>query len=559
MNKQLFFFVLTFIPSFLFSQQTFINATSSAGINAGNQDYGQASAWCDMDNDGDLDLAFSYDSGSSFKLFQNNDGAFSDITASSGLSGIAASSIIWAEINGDTFSDMFTRNYLYINNGDNTFTNSGTISGAEGINSVCDFNADGNVDILNIYPTVFVMFGNGNGTFTDVYDFSLNNIYASACFDYNADGFMDIIFGTNGSSGNKLFENNGDGTFMDVTAGSGIATSTEEVSGISVGDINNDGFPDIYFALHLGQLSSPGNILYKNNNNGTFTNITTSSGAIGQSTCRTSIFFDYNNDGFLDILVDDHYKGNFLYSNNQDETFTEVAELVDIRDVHPTAGIGGDYFGTSVGDYNNDGAPDIFVTGHWSIYKLYENTNCPNNYITINLTGVESDYNAVGSRIKITCGNFVVYRWITPAESMNDFYALPLNIGIGDNVFIDEIEILWSSGLFQTIENIAANQIIEIIEGENPVNINNRRNEIVKVFPNPFNINSNLIISGLAQNSFLEVKVYKSNGQTVNIIKEESIQRNSISLNINNLEKGTYILKININGEKTVSEKIISY
>ena len=482
-KHQILFLLLLTLPFFSFSQHIFTNSTTTAGINVGTQGYGQASAWCDIDNDGNLDIAFSYDSGGTFKLFRNQGGTFTDITSCSGLSGIGASTIMWADVNGDEYSDMITSNYLYINNGNNTFTNSGTISNATANNSLCDFDADGNIDILTFSPALSIVFGNGDGTFGTTYNFSLTGISATACFDYNADGYMDVFFGTGGSSSNKLFENNGDGTFTDVTASSGISINTSEISGIATGDINNDGFPDLYLAMHIGQLSDPVNILYKNNGDGTFTDITASSGVIGQASSRTAIFFDYNNDGFMDILVDDHYKGNLLYSNEHDETFTEVAETMNIRDAHETLGIGGDYFGTSVGDYNNDGASDIFATGHWSIYRLFENTNCPNNYITLKLIGVESDYNAVGSRIKITCGNFVVYRWLTPTESMNDFYAFPLNIGIGENTIIDEIEILWSSGFIQILENINANQILEVTEGEDPVNINDFQAQTIKIYP----------------------------------------------------------------------------
>jgi len=558
MNKQLILFLLFLvIPFFSFSQHIFTNSTSSVGINAGSQNYGHASAWCDIDNDGDLDLSFTYDNGGTFKLYRNDDGIFTDITSSSGLSSIIATTIMWAEVNGDEYSDMITASYLYINNGDNTFTNSGDINQANANNSLCDFNADGNIDILTFSPAISILFGNGNGTFGNVYDFSLNDISSSACFDYDADGDMDIIFGTNGASTNKLFQNNGDGTFTDATASSGITANTNDISGIATGDINNDGFPDLYFAIHIDQNSDPQNILFKNNGDGTFTNITTSAGVVGQASSRTAVFFDYNNDGFLDILVDDHYKGNHLYSNNQDETFTEVAEQMNITDAHPDYGIGGDYFGTSVGDFNNDGASDIFVTGHWSIYKLYENTNCPNNYISIKLIGVESDYNAVGSQIKITCGNFTVYRWIKPAESMNDFYALTQNIGIGDNTFIDEIEIVWSSGNTQTIQNINANQIIEIIEGEDPVKIDNLQNQIFQIYPNPCINNFDIKIPEFAQNSSLKINLYRVTGELVKSIEKNNIQENILSLNIDYLQRGVYILKIYINKKESFNQKII--
>ena len=557
MKQFLLISVFAIFPFFLFSQHTFTVATTSAGINAGSQDYGQASAWCDIDNDGDLDLAFSYDSGSSFKLFLNNDNSFSDITTSSGLSSISASTIMWAEVNGDEFTDLITQSSLYINNGDNTFSSSGNINNANFNNSLCDFDRDGNIDILTFDPAISIVFGNGDGSFGNTYNFSISGVASSTCFDYNCDGLIDVFFGSSGSSTDKLFENNGDGTFSDVSAGSGLSSGANDVSGIATGDINNDGFPDVYIAAHKGQMDEPGNLLFINNGNGTFSNITVSSGAIGQPSSRTAVFFDYNNDGFLDILVDDHYKGNHLYSNNQDETFSEVAEELDIRDVHVSYDIGGDYFGTSVGDYNNDGASDIFVTGHWSIYRLYENTNCPNNYITVKLKGVESDYNALGSRIKVTCDDFVVYRQVTPAESMNDFYAFPVNIGIGENDYINEIEIQWSSGYVQTINDIEANRILEITEGETPAKISTQENVIIKAFPNPFNNKFHFSISNSNDFKNTSIKIYDISGR---LLKTKQINNHSkvISCSLNGIEQKVIIAKVFLDGKEVYSQKLIS-
>ena len=555
MKKTICLLVL-FLPLFGISQQSFVNSTNAVGINVGTQSYGHASAWGDIDADGDLDLGFSYNSGGTFKLFVNNNNSFEDISASAGLSNIGAGSIFWADIDKDGYNDLLTTNKYYKNNGDLTFAGGISINGANAINNLCDLNNDGFLDILNLSPPSIV-FGQADGSFGEIYTFSANNISAVACLDYNADGKMDLLFANNGSGQNKLFKNEGDGTFTDVSASSNIPTNTSETSGIAIGDINNDGFPDIYLAIHIGQNEDPENILLLNNTDGSFSNITNSAGVFGQPSSRTAIFFDYDNDGFLDLLVDDHYRGNFLYHNNHDHTFEEVAEQLDIRDVHPQAGIGGDYFGTSVGDFNNDGASDIFVTGHWSIYKLYENTNCPNNFLQIELKGVESDANAIGAKIKIIAGDLVLHRWISPAESMNDFYAYPINMGLANQNNIEELEISWPSGLVQTFSNISVNQRIEIIEGDNSVGIKDIPNTINNAYPNPFKEQIHLQIEDISNAKNIVLKLYNINGEYIENVDFDIQDNHTLLCQIQSRKAGTYILTVFANEVELGSKKVV--
>ncbi len=541
--KTLLFIFLMPVFQNLYGQQTFTPVTSAVGISVISGNMGQDCAWADMDNDGDLDIAFSYSYPSLFKIYRNDGTTFTDITSGSGLSTIGASTILWAEITGDDFTDMLTANNAYRNNGDGTFSFIGQVAGHT--SSFADFDMDGNVDILDISPPA-IKFGNGNGTFGNNYGLPATDIISSVCFDFDNDGHIDILLGALQSGTTKLLKNNGDATFSDVTSGSGISFSYD-VYGVAAGDINNDGLMDIYAALHRGQLSSPGNALLKNNGDGTFANITTSSGAIGQASTRTANFADYNNDGWLDILVDDHYKGNFLYRNDGDETFTEVADDLNIRDVHSVAGIGGDYFGTSWGDYNNDGTIDFFASGHWSIQKLYENQQCPNNFLVLHLVGVESNRDAIGIKVKVKAGNLEIVRTVIAGDAGNNFNSLPLEFGLEQNTTIDNIEIYWTNSPMQTITNFAANSFLTVVEGD-PVSVSEINNDIiVECYPNPFSKNISVKFEN-REKSDLSFDLFDIRGKLIArfSVSTHELQNDTFHLNVEayNLSPGIYFLKI---------------
>lgn len=525
------------------SQQTFSAVTTQVGISVLSGNMGQDCSWADIDNDGDLDVALSYSYPALFEIYRNDDGNYTNITVSSGLSPISASSILWAEITGDDFTDLITASFAYKNNGDGTFTSLGQIAGHT--SSLADFDKDGNIDILDIAPPS-ILFGNGDGTFGNTLTLSGSSILSSVCFDFDNDGFIDILLGASAQGTSKLLKNSGDGTFEDVTSGSGISFSYD-VYGVSAGDINNDGLLDIYAAIHRGQLSNPANALLKNNGNGSFSNITNSAGTIGQASSRTASFADYNNDGWLDILVDDHYKGNFLYHNNGDETFDEVATQLNIRDVHQTAGIGGDYFGTSWGDYNNDGAIDFFGSGHWSMQKLFENRQCPNNFFVLTLIGTETNKDAIGVTVKVKVGENELTQTIIAGDGGNNFHSLPLDFGLGENTTIDFIEINWINTAQQTITNIEANTFLTVIEGDqtstNQVNTNS-----FECFPNPVENCINIVFKNSQQNN-LNFQLLDISGKLLTSfsIFAKNQKNNTYQINLEklNLNSGVYFLKEN--------------
>jgi hypothetical protein len=219
-----------------------------------------------------------------------------------------------------------------------------------------------------------------------------------AVFDYNNDGRPDIYF-VNGASvpgllktgpefHNRLYRNNGDGTFTDVTEHAGVAGAGYGM-GVAVGDFDNDGFEDLFVA------GVNGNILYRNRGDGTFEDITAKAGLTGKIWSIAAGWFDYDNDGLLDLFVvnyvkwdpakerfcgdvsrqirnychPQYYEGlpNTLYHNNGDGTFTDVSQLSGIAS-HVGKGMG-----VAFADYDHDGRPDVFVANDTMPNFLFHN------------------------------------------------------------------------------------------------------------------------------------------------------------------------------------------
>ena len=191
----------------------------------------------------------------------------------------------------------------------------------------------------------------------------------TAVFDMDGDGYLDVIVSCV-HAGCSLYRNNGDGTFTDVTVGSGLE-DIASVFCISVGDYNNDGFNDLYvtrMGFYDGQ-----SLLFRNNGDGTFTDVTTEAGIENWGPAFTSQWVDYDCDGHLDLFVTAN-QGRFfsnraksrLFHNNGDGTFTDVTDQAGITSEYP-------FVGCTWGDYNNDGYPDLFLSSSLGRSQLYRN------------------------------------------------------------------------------------------------------------------------------------------------------------------------------------------
>jgi len=363
---------------------------------------------------------------------------FTDRAADIGfdIKGLAGGLIV-EDFDNDGFLDILVSewgptdrlNYLH-NNGDGTFSNlteqAGIAELTGGLNLLqADYNNDGFLDILVLRGAWLEHFGkqsnsllrnNGDNTFTDITIssglYSLHPTQAATWNDFNNDGWLDLFIG-NESAGrpdafhfSELFINNQDGTFTDMAETAGVRVnrvgfrpSAHYIKGVTSGDYNNDGWQDIY--VSTGVLNQQQDFLFKNNGldeSGqlTFTDVTKEAGLGGNHSTFSTWFWDYNNDGWLDIFAASYFRSNtkgdiitdvakeylgmehgaekgFLYENQRDGTFKNVSSEVNLDKILYS-------MGANFGDLDNDGFLDIYLgTGNIGLNTVLPNKMYRNN------------------------------------------------------------------------------------------------------------------------------------------------------------------------------------
>ncbi|PNQ72680.1 hypothetical protein C1T31_11090 [Hanstruepera neustonica] len=475
--------------------------------------------WVDIENDGDKDLYIVSNTSNGNKLFVNeNNGNFVDITLSSGLpiGNLESYSASWGDYNNDGFLDVFicnrgegvfAPNRLYKNNGDTTFQD---VSTSAGISNTSNFT------------------------------------FCSAFFDYNNDGWQDI-YEVNDKDyiPNKLYKNNGDNTFSDVSIVSNTNISIDAMTA-TIGDYNNDGWFDIYVTN-----TQSGNVLLKNNGDGTFDDVAVLTGTAFYSIGWGAVFLDADNDRDLDLYVSgelDGTVGSYLssafYLNNGDQTFTIPSGIGFENDT-------GNSFSNAIGDIDNDGYPDIVVSNSNNQQPfLWKNeTENDNNWLKINLEGVVSNRDGVGSRIEISINGQQYYRYTLSGEGYLSQNSNTEFFGLGTNTQVDYIKVTWLSGMVDYFESVSANQHITILEGSNPLSVSEFYSKPQLFITNPVSEFLHIKCTDILK----EIKFYNLSGS---LLKEINWNSKQLSVDISNFSDGVYVLKLVLE-DNTVVKRII--
>ena len=290
--------------------------------------------------------------------------------------------IALCDFDGDGSEDFYitngagSPNQLYLNNKDGTFSEVGKKSGvadlSEGWGAVCsDIDNDGDADIYltNYFGENKLFLNNGAAVFYDATEEAgvgdTGPSTSAALMDFDNDGNLDIYVLNRSQAiinyANRLYRNNGDGTFSDVTESSGTGYMGTDLA-VGVFDYDNDNYPDIYVVTEFGR-----DALYHNNGDGTFTNLAAELN-IPVGAGMGVDFSDYDNDGDIDIYVSNLAR-DFLFTNNGDGTFEDSGERLGI--INNTMAWGVNFF-----DYDNDGDEDIYVVnGAMSWPSVYSEVN----------------------------------------------------------------------------------------------------------------------------------------------------------------------------------------
>jgi enediyne biosynthesis protein E4 len=454
----------------------------------------------DYDGDGFPDLLVFFGSSAgrrSPKLYRNNGGGtFTEVVGDATASvSVNCTSACFGDYDNDGNLDLFmaapTGNLLFHNNGDATFTRiltgppNNDLAHVRGASWV-DYNNDGFLDLfVGVEDSAtnshcFLYRNRGDGTFDSVSNNVLGTDLASslglAWADYDNDGWPDVfVCGGRGPGGspeapNRLYHNNGDGTFTRITSGN-IVSDTGWSVACAWGDFSNRGLFDLFVANGVGRAS----YLYRNNGDGTFTRdtndiVATTPGPAGVNygsfTCAVG---DYDNDGFLDLFVANHGDPSsspldvtFMYHNNGDGTFTRITTGSPANEYS-------DSWNCVLEDYDNDGFLDLYVTreGGQGNY-LYHNNGNSNNWLIVKLIGTVSNRSAIGAKVRVKASYRGATRWqsrqITGGTGYSGHGDLRAHFGLGDATIVDTVRIEWPSGTVQELHNVAPRQILTYVE-----------------------------------------------------------------------------------------------
>jgi hypothetical protein len=493
---------------------------------------GPGVAFIDYDNDGwtDIFLVNGMDwpghvqKHTTPKLYHNNhDGTFTDVTHKAGLDvEMFGMGVAVGDYDNDGYDDLFVtalgQSHLFHNNGNGTFTDVTQKAGLAGPHefstsaAFVDYDKDGHLDLVasnyvqwspetDLYCTldgkaksyctpesykgtsVRLWHNLGNGTFEDatqkagLLDASSKTL-GIAILDYDDDGWPDLFF-ANDTQPNKLYRNNGNGTFTEKGVIAGVAFSEDGVAragmGVDAADYDRTGQPGIIISNFSNQMLS----LYHYQGNGLFVDAAPTSD-VGRATLLTlgfaCFFFDYDLDGWPDIFVADGHidpeiprvqanvryaEPPHLFRNLGNGKFQEMTGTAGSSFATPRVARGAAY-----ADFDNDGRLDLLVSSNGGPVALFHNEGGTNKSVRIKLAGTKSNRDGIGAVVRLTSAGATQSQVLRSGSSYLSASELVLTFGLGSASRADALEIRWPSGQIDRLTNVAASRTITVTEGK---------------------------------------------------------------------------------------------
>jgi enediyne biosynthesis protein E4 len=449
----------------------FQDVSAHAGIDSPNS-YGMGVAVADFDNDGLPDL-FITGYPECALLHNNGNGTFTDVTARAGVknSGRWAAGAAWFDYDRDGLLDLIVTNYVEF-----SFDQP----------KKCEVNGERSYCAQVAYKGMpLTLYHNDNdGTFTDVSARSgLNKMIGRGlgvvAIDFNDDGWPDLFIARDASP-NLLLINKRDGTFQDAALDAEVAYdpngNAKAGMGIDAADVNGDGIPDLvvtnfndqYHSLFMGSASFPYQDQTIASHLAQF-----SKADVGWGTK----FLDYDNDGNPDLIIANGHINQSIELMRGDVKYQQPLLLLHNEGqgvLRNAAQEGGPAFssgyiarGLAVGDFDNDGDPDVVITRlNGTPLLLRNNVGQDSGWVGFELQGSKSNRDAIGAKITVAAGTRHLIRWIVGGSSYISSSDKRVLVGLGhSNTETVDVEVLWPSGVRQKLSNLRVNRYLKIVEG----------------------------------------------------------------------------------------------
>jgi hypothetical protein len=440
-----------------FTEEAFFRGISYATVQG--HAWGRGVAFIDLDVDGDADLVCVGAEDGRVGVFENaGDGCFTDHSASSGIPLMPeASCVVAGDYDSDGDEDLFISAFyepcrLLRNDGAFTFTD---VTASSGIDlserhsgaAWGDFNGDGLVDLYATerHAPNHLFENQGDGTFVDMaielgVEAGNDPTFQPLFFDHDLDGDADLYLATDKgelceSNGwhNHLYENQGDGTFIDITESSGTMACVDAMC-IAVGDFDRNGFPDLYCTS-----TPPGNALLMNQGDGTYLEQAESAGVAVFELGWASIFFDYDNDTWPDLYVNNMWEGNRLFSGGG-WPCGNLAPQLNINDP-------GQSFSAATADVDLDGDLDVLQQNRGEPLRLYMNNEGERRgWARFRVAGDGLNTKALGAIVRVRVGTAWQVLEVVAGSNFKNQNELVRHFGLGTARAVDETEVRWPQG-----------------------------------------------------------------------------------------------------------------